>query len=235
MPGGVAARRRSGSRSRARAAPSRSPSRRRDQRLGVAAFHPEGARYANYASGSRRGTGMSFFSVGGNVGFALGPIFVTPLVLVFGLSGTLALVVLPAIVPWSSSGRCRACTRRRGRPSGGPRRGRPARGRLERLHAPGRRHLPALRRLLRPAVVRPALVRPPARLHGGGGQHGADRDARRRARSARWSAAGWWIASAAAPSSSDRWRCSCRCCWRSSCPAACSRACCWPASASSRS
>ena len=30
--------------------------------LGVAAFHPEGARYANYASGSRRGTGMSLFS-----------------------------------------------------------------------------------------------------------------------------------------------------------------------------
>jgi MFS transporter, FSR family, fosmidomycin resistance protein len=66
--------------------------------LGVAAFHPEGARYANHASGSRRGAGMSFFSVGGNVGFALGPIFVTPLVLVFGLSGTLALVVAPAIV-----------------------------------------------------------------------------------------------------------------------------------------
>jgi FSR family fosmidomycin resistance protein-like MFS transporter len=66
--------------------------------LGVAAFHPEGARYANHASGSRRGAGMSFFSVGGNVGFALGPIFVTPLVLVFGLSGTLALVVPPAIV-----------------------------------------------------------------------------------------------------------------------------------------
>jgi FSR family fosmidomycin resistance protein-like MFS transporter len=66
--------------------------------LGVAAFHPEGARYANHASGSRRGAGMSFFSVGGNVGFALGPMFVTPLVLVFGLSGTLALVVPPAIV-----------------------------------------------------------------------------------------------------------------------------------------
>jgi MFS transporter, FSR family, fosmidomycin resistance protein len=66
--------------------------------LGVAAFHPEGARYANHASGARRGAGMSFFSVGGNVGFALGPIFVTPLVLVFGLSGTLALVVPPAIV-----------------------------------------------------------------------------------------------------------------------------------------
>ena len=65
--------------------------------LGVAAFHPEGARYANYASGSRRGTGMSLFSVGGNAGFALGPILVTPAVLVLGLSGTLAVAVLPAL------------------------------------------------------------------------------------------------------------------------------------------
>ena len=40
--------------------------------LGVAAFHPEGARYANYASGTRRGTGMSFFSVGGNAGLRAG-------------------------------------------------------------------------------------------------------------------------------------------------------------------
>src|SRR3954451_9101131 len=45
--------------------------------LGVAAFHPEGARYANYASGSRRGTGMSLFSVGGNAGFAPGTGLVT--------------------------------------------------------------------------------------------------------------------------------------------------------------
>jgi FSR family fosmidomycin resistance protein-like MFS transporter len=65
--------------------------------LGVAAFHPEGARYANYASGTRRGTGMSLFSVGGNAGFALGPILVTPAVLALGLHGTLAVAVLPAL------------------------------------------------------------------------------------------------------------------------------------------
>jgi FSR family fosmidomycin resistance protein-like MFS transporter len=65
--------------------------------LGVAAFHPEGARYANYASGSRRGTGMSLFSVGGNTGFALAPILITPAVLIFGLSGTLLVAILPAI------------------------------------------------------------------------------------------------------------------------------------------
>jgi FSR family fosmidomycin resistance protein-like MFS transporter len=65
--------------------------------IGVAAFHPEGARFANHASGARRGTGMSLFSVGGNVGFALGPILATPLVLLLGLEGTIPLVVLPAI------------------------------------------------------------------------------------------------------------------------------------------
>jgi len=63
--------------------------------LGVAAFHPESARFANYVSGSRRARGMSFFSVGGNAGFALGPVITTPLVLSFGLPGTLFLV-LPA-------------------------------------------------------------------------------------------------------------------------------------------
>jgi MFS transporter, FSR family, fosmidomycin resistance protein len=66
--------------------------------IGVAAFHPESARFANYVSGSRRARGMSFFSVGGNAGFALGPLLTTPLVLVFGLPGTLFLVVPAALM-----------------------------------------------------------------------------------------------------------------------------------------
>ena len=61
--------------------------------VGVAAFHPEGSRFANYVSGARRSSGMSLFSVGGNVGFALGPALVTPLVLALGLPGTLLLIV----------------------------------------------------------------------------------------------------------------------------------------------
>jgi FSR family fosmidomycin resistance protein-like MFS transporter len=65
--------------------------------VGVAAFHPESARFANYVSGSRRARGMSLFSVGGNAGFALGPVVATPLVLAFGLPGTLFLA-LPAVV-----------------------------------------------------------------------------------------------------------------------------------------
>lgn len=61
--------------------------------LGVAAFHPEGSRFANYVSGARRARGMSLFSVGGNVGFALGPVLVTPLLLTFGLHGTVFVVI----------------------------------------------------------------------------------------------------------------------------------------------
>jgi FSR family fosmidomycin resistance protein-like MFS transporter len=61
--------------------------------VGVAAFHPEGSRFANYVSGARRSSGMSLFSVGGNIGFALGPALMTPLVLLFGLPGTLLVIV----------------------------------------------------------------------------------------------------------------------------------------------
>jgi FSR family fosmidomycin resistance protein-like MFS transporter len=66
--------------------------------LGVAAFHPEGSRYANYLSGSRRATGMSLFSVGGNAGFAMGPALTTPLVALLGLSGALLLIVPVGLV-----------------------------------------------------------------------------------------------------------------------------------------
>lgn len=55
--------------------------------LGVAAYHPEGSKFASYASGSRRASGMSFFSVGGNVGFALGPVYASGLILTLGLHG----------------------------------------------------------------------------------------------------------------------------------------------------
>jgi FSR family fosmidomycin resistance protein-like MFS transporter len=66
--------------------------------IGVAAFHPEGARFAGEVSGDRRGAGMSLFSLGGNAGFALGPILVTPIVLLLGLQGTVLLAAAPLIV-----------------------------------------------------------------------------------------------------------------------------------------
>src|SRR6185369_7364655 len=64
--------------------------------IGVAAFHPEAARQVYLVSGARRATAMSFFAVGGNLGFAVGPALATPLQLRFGLRGTV-LLVLPAL------------------------------------------------------------------------------------------------------------------------------------------
>ena len=64
--------------------------------VGVAAFHPEAARHVTLASGSRPGTGMGVFSVGGNAGFLFGPLTVTLGVALFGLPGTL-LVAVPGL------------------------------------------------------------------------------------------------------------------------------------------
>ncbi len=64
--------------------------------VGIAAFHPQAARIANRVSGEKKGAGMSIFSVGGSMGFALGPIITTALLLIWGLKGTLILIV-PAI------------------------------------------------------------------------------------------------------------------------------------------
>jgi MFS transporter, FSR family, fosmidomycin resistance protein len=64
--------------------------------LGTAAYHPEGSKFAAYVSGRRRASGMSLFSIGGNLGYGLGALAVTPLVVALGLKGGLLLVV-PAL------------------------------------------------------------------------------------------------------------------------------------------
>jgi FSR family fosmidomycin resistance protein-like MFS transporter len=61
--------------------------------LGTAAYHPEGSKFAAYASGDRRASGMSLFSIGGNMGYALGPIAATAVVVHLGLGGGLVLAV----------------------------------------------------------------------------------------------------------------------------------------------
>src|SRR5215211_6653399 len=65
--------------------------------LGTAAYHPEGSKFAAYASGNRRASGMSLFSIGGNLGYALGPIAATAAVVHLGLKGGLVLAV-PCLV-----------------------------------------------------------------------------------------------------------------------------------------
>jgi FSR family fosmidomycin resistance protein-like MFS transporter len=64
--------------------------------LGTAAFHPEGSKFAAYVSGRRRASGMSLFSIGGNLGFGLGALAAALLVHALGLGGGLLLAV-PAL------------------------------------------------------------------------------------------------------------------------------------------
>jgi FSR family fosmidomycin resistance protein-like MFS transporter len=62
--------------------------------LGIAVYHPEGTKIMHYFTGARMATGMSFFQVGGNLGMALGPLFITYAIALADLSGTLFYLVL---------------------------------------------------------------------------------------------------------------------------------------------
>ena len=64
--------------------------------LGVAAYHPEASRAARGAAGGTA-TGMSWFALGGNIGFAVGPTATTAVLLATGLGGT-PLLAVPALV-----------------------------------------------------------------------------------------------------------------------------------------
>jgi len=75
--------------------------------LGVAAFHPEGYRFAGLAAGERRTTGMSYFSAGGNVGYGFGPAAATLALSLAGVRGMVYLIafsVPAAILLWRMVG-----------------------------------------------------------------------------------------------------------------------------------
>jgi FSR family fosmidomycin resistance protein-like MFS transporter len=94
--------------------------------LGVAAWHPEGYKTATSVAGDRKATALSWFSLGGNVGIALGPPLITFLVATWSLAGTLGLMlpallvggvilaVLPAITAASTSPRAARASAARG-------------------------------------------------------------------------------------------------------------------------
>ena len=62
---------------------------------GVAGYHPEGARWARHASSSRVTADMSVFSVGGGVGYAVGPLVVAAVLAPLGLHGTVVIALIP--------------------------------------------------------------------------------------------------------------------------------------------
>ncbi len=65
--------------------------------LGVASFHPEGFKAARFFTGGRMATGMSFFSVGGNLGIAFGPLLAIAAYSWFGLKGIM-LFLIPGLI-----------------------------------------------------------------------------------------------------------------------------------------
>ena len=64
--------------------------------LGVAAYHPEASRRTSEIAGAQRATGMAYFSVGGNVGFAAGPALAGLVAAQIGLGGGF-LLAAPAL------------------------------------------------------------------------------------------------------------------------------------------
>lgn len=65
--------------------------------LGVASYHPEGYKTANFFTGEKSVTGMAIFSVGGNLGFSLGPILSIYIIQYLGFS-SLPVIVLPSLI-----------------------------------------------------------------------------------------------------------------------------------------
>jgi FSR family fosmidomycin resistance protein-like MFS transporter len=65
--------------------------------LGVASYHPEGYKTARFFTGDKMATGMSVFSVGGNLGFALGPIISLSIITYLGFSFLPLMVIFPLI------------------------------------------------------------------------------------------------------------------------------------------
>jgi MFS transporter, FSR family, fosmidomycin resistance protein len=61
--------------------------------LGIAAFHPEAARVANQISAGRTATGLAWFMVGGNAGFAAGPLLVALFIPLLDARATLVFLV----------------------------------------------------------------------------------------------------------------------------------------------
>jgi len=66
--------------------------------LGVAAWHPEGYKTATVVGGDRKATALSWFSLGGNIGIAVGPPLMTFLVTGYGVDGTLGMLIPSVLV-----------------------------------------------------------------------------------------------------------------------------------------
>ena len=78
--------------------------------IGIASYHPEAYKTAYLSTGEKKATGISLFSVGGNIGYGLGPLAIAGSLAAFGQSGLLLLLIPGLLVgtlflfslPWLS-------------------------------------------------------------------------------------------------------------------------------------
>ena len=83
--------------------------------FGSALFHPEAATLVNVLAGREKGTAMSIFSVGGNMGFVLGPVIIALIVPAWGLKSTAlfaAAGIVTALAVWVAFARMPAPQRK---------------------------------------------------------------------------------------------------------------------------
>lgn len=66
--------------------------------LGSAAFHPQGASGANIAAGEQKSAGVAMFMLGGNGGFAVGPILAALVMGAMGVRGTAVLGLVGLLI-----------------------------------------------------------------------------------------------------------------------------------------
>lgn len=66
--------------------------------VGIAAYHPEAARRVNVSGGGKKAEAMSIFGIGGTLGFAAGPLYITTALFWFDLPGSVCLLVPVSIV-----------------------------------------------------------------------------------------------------------------------------------------
>ena len=65
--------------------------------LGTALFHPEAAKTVTLNAGKNKASDMSIFSLGGTLGFALGPIVATVMLMLWDLQG-LIILIIPSLI-----------------------------------------------------------------------------------------------------------------------------------------
>lgn len=94
--------------------------------MGIASYHPEGFKTARFFTGEKMATGLAVFTVGGNLGLALGPVAATFITAYFGFDSLPLMLLFPLMflvllgLNWRSLAHARVQSLTRGKPASRP-------------------------------------------------------------------------------------------------------------------